>query len=185
MRALDGDYVTLRVEGGLEPADRDRIAAARRPWAVTLKEHRERRSLDANALLWALLGELAAVLRNSKDEVYLEMLERYGAGAVVYVATPDDVERCQRTYKIVQPRRLVEIDGRQAVELFCIAGSSTYDTREFSVLLDGVISECRELGISLLPEDEIEAAKKRLPVTQKAGLSDAKALGVQLPLGAV
>ncbi len=165
VRAMDGDYITLRCEGGLDPADLDKIAQSKRPWDVTLKVHREKRSLDANALLWALLGEIAGVLRSTKEEVYLEMLERYGTGTVVYVATPDDVERCQRLYKIVRPRRRVEIDGRQAVELWCIAGSSSYDTREFSILLDGVISECRELGISLLPDDEIEAAKKRLPVT--------------------
>ena len=43
---------------------------------ITIK--RKQRSLDANAYLWALLGEMARVLYTDKDELYLQMLERYG-----------------------------------------------------------------------------------------------------------
>jgi hypothetical protein len=42
-----------------------------------ITEHREKRSKDANALLWACLGELAGALRSDKWTVYLQMLKRY------------------------------------------------------------------------------------------------------------
>ena len=40
-------------------------------------------------------------------------------------------------------------------------GSSEYDTREMSVLIDGVISEAKELDIETLPPHEIERMKQK------------------------
>lgn len=45
---------------------------------LTVKRHREKRSLDANAYCWLLINEIANVLRVDKDSVYLSMLKRYG-----------------------------------------------------------------------------------------------------------
>ena len=46
--------------------------------SIKAVKHRERRSLDANALLWLCLGKIADALRSDKWEVYLQMLKRYG-----------------------------------------------------------------------------------------------------------
>ena len=43
--------------------------------ALTAKVYRRKRSLDANALLWHCLGEIANVLRTDKWDVYLLMLK--------------------------------------------------------------------------------------------------------------
>lgn len=37
-----------------------------------------------------------------------------------------------------------------------LKGSSVYDTREMSMLIDGLVSECREAGIETLPPEELE-----------------------------
>ena len=37
-----------------------------------------------------------------------------------------------------------------------LRGSSTYDTKEMSYLIDGLVGECRELGIETLPPRELE-----------------------------
>ena len=42
--------------------------------------------------------------------------------------------------------------------MLCYFGSSTYDTKEFSVLLDGVISEMREIGLQPPPTEEMKRA---------------------------
>ena len=54
-------------------------------YSVEIKQKRKDRSLNANAALWVLLGEMAAKLRTSKDELYLEMLSRYGVFTHVVV----------------------------------------------------------------------------------------------------
>lgn len=45
---------------------------------MTLKKHSDKRSLDANAYYWKLLGELAKVLQTSSEELHNQLLDSYG-----------------------------------------------------------------------------------------------------------
>lgn len=120
-------------------------------YSVEIKQKRKDRSLNANAALWVLLGEMAAKLRTSKDELYLEMLSRYGVFTHV-VVKPNVVERVKTEWRTVRELGEVTINGQKGIQLQCYFGSSTYDTKEFTRLLDGVISEARELGINLISD---------------------------------
>ena len=122
-----------------------------------IKEHREKRSLTANSYLWLLIGKLADVLRTSKDEVYIEMLKRYGQGEYVSVRSDIDVSGL---FKYYEERGRASLDGREFTHYMVFRGSSEYDTREMSVLIDGVISECKELDIETLPDWELERLKE-------------------------
>ena len=44
--------------------------------------------------------------------------------------------------------------------MLCYYGSSTYDTKEMSVLIDGIVSECKDLDIEVLPPDELQKIKE-------------------------
>ena len=43
-----------------------------------IKEHREKRSLDANAYCWVLLDKLADAIRSTKEEIYLQKVREIG-----------------------------------------------------------------------------------------------------------
>ena len=126
--------------------------------SVTIEQHRKRRSLDSNAYLWVLLSKMAAVLNTTKDELYLIMLERYGVFTHI-VVKPEVVERVKQEWRTVRELGEVTINGKTGIQLQCYFGSSTYNTKEMSVLIDGVVSECQELGIETLPPDELESLK--------------------------
>ena len=114
--------------------------------SIKAVQHREKRSLDANAMLWACLGEIAAVLRADKWEVYLQMLKRYGKYTYICVK-PNVVEAMKAQWRECEEIGKIDINGKEAVQMLCYFGSSTYDSKEFSVLLDGVISEMKEIGL--------------------------------------
>ena len=118
---------------------------------VEIKIKRKRRSLNANAYLWELLGRMAAVLKTDKDSVYLMMLERYGVYTHVCVK-PAAVERVKQEWRTVRELGEITINGQKAVQLQCYFGSHTYNSKEFGVLLEGVLSEAAELGIETLSE---------------------------------
>ncbi len=120
---------------------------------VEIKPYRAKRSNDANAMLWLLLQELAIVLNTSKDELYLLMLKRYGVFTHI-VVKKNVVDRVKAEWRTVRELGEVTIGGQQGVQLQCYFGSSTYDTKEFSTLLSGVISECKEVGIDTITESE-------------------------------
>lgn len=122
---------------------------------VEIKQHRERRSLDSNAYLWVLLQKMADALHANKDDLYLQMLERYGQFTHV-VLKPDAVDRFIGQWRVVRNLGPIKVNGVYGIQLQCYFGSSTYNTKDMATLIDGVVSECKDIGIETLPPDEIE-----------------------------
>jgi predicted house-cleaning noncanonical NTP pyrophosphatase (MazG superfamily) len=143
-----GRYETMQAVAYLKET-----AANGKKLAVEIKQHREKRSLDANAYLWVLLQQIAEAVKSSKDEIYLTMLERYGQFTHVIVK-PEAAERIKQEWRTVKVLGDVTVNGKTGIQMQCYYGSHLYDTKEFSVLLDGVISEAKELGIEVVPPSE-------------------------------
>lgn len=118
---------------------------------------REKRSLNANALLWQCIDKIADALHTDKWEVYLLMLKRYGK--FTYVIVPDGaVEKMKTMWRELEVIGEVDVNGRKATQILCYYGSHTYDTKEFSRLLDGVISEMQEMGIPTPMQEDMDRA---------------------------
>lgn len=128
---------------------------------ITIAKHREKRSLDANALLWKCLGDIAAALRTDKWDVYLQMLKRYGKYTYICVK-PSVVAAVKAQWRESEVIGDIKINGSDAVQMLCYFGSSTYNTQEFSVLLDGVISEMKEMGMETPCSEDMRRAIERL-----------------------
>lgn len=126
--------------------------------SVEIKQHRQRRSLNANAYMWVMLSKMAEVLHTTKDELYIEMLDRYGVFTHI-VVKPSVVERVKEEWRTVRELGEITVNGKSGIQLQCYFGSSTYDTKEMSVLIDGIVSECKELGIETLPPAELQILK--------------------------
>ena len=156
-----GTEITLTTDDRRIDISRLREATAKgKQLSVEIKQHRKLRSLNANAYLWVLLGKMAEVLRTDKDELYLMMLERYGVYTHIIVK-PHVVEQVKAQWRTVRELGEVTVNGQKGIQLQCYFGSSTYDTKQMSVLIDGVVSECQELGIDTLPPDEIQMMKNQ------------------------
>lgn len=128
--------------------------------AIKAVKHRERRSLDANALLWKCLGDIAMSLRADKWDIYLQMLKRYGQFTYICVK-PRMVDAVKAQWRECQVVGTVDINGQEAVQMLVYFGSSTYNTQEFSALLDGVISEMREMNLEIPTSTEMRLALER------------------------
>ena len=125
--------------------------------SIKVVKHRDRRSLDANALLWLCLGRIAEALRTDKWEVYLQMLKRYGKYTYICVK-PNVVDAVKSQWRECEEIGRVDINGKEAVQMLCYFGSSTLNTKEFSVLLDGVISEMSEMGLEVPASEDMRRA---------------------------
>ena len=116
---------------------------------VEIKLKRARRSLDANACMWAMLRDMATVLHTTDKELYLVELQKYGV--CDYISCPEEaVDRIKMVYRLVVERGNTWVNGYKMKVLQVFPGSSTYNTKEFSVLLDGVISDAKELGVDYI-----------------------------------
>ena len=147
--------------------DRDKV--------FDLSPHKEKRSLNQNALLWECLGQIATALRADKWDVYLQMLKRYGTYTYICVKA-DAVEAVKKQWREVEEIGRGKLNGQDAVELLCYFGSSTMTGQEFSVLLDGVKSEMKEMGLPT-PDREIERVLKQLEDKNEKNQSNSKKTG--------
>lgn len=134
--------------------------------SIRAVKHRAKRSLDANALLWACLGNIADALRADKWEIYLRMLKRYGKYTHICVK-PNVVDAVKAQWRECEVIGEVNINGQKAVQMLCYFGSSTLNTKEFSVLLDGVISEMKEMGLETPTSREMQMALESVSKYEK------------------
>lgn len=124
---------------------------------IDLKVHREKRSKDANALLWACIGDIARVLKQDAWSVYLMLLKRYGKFTYI-VVKPEAVDAVKRQWRETEIVGDIDIHGTKGVQMLCYYGSSTYDTAEMSALLNGTVSELEEMGLQRPTSAEMKRA---------------------------
>ena len=127
--------------------------------SVEIKQWRDPRSDKANRLMWACLTELAQAQRPpiTKWEAYLKALRDYGQSTYV-VMPPKAAERFAEQWREVDIVGEIDVNGRKGVQMHCYYGSSLYDTREFSILLDGIIEDMRNVGLKLPPDERVREA---------------------------
>ena len=116
-----------------------------------IKQKRKKRSNDANSMCWAICTEIANVLRADKDSIYLDMLKSYGQSEIVSVASSVDVKGY---FKYYDEFGKGTVNGKEFTHYKVYKGSSEYDTREMSILLDGIIDEAKALDIDVISERE-------------------------------
>ena len=152
-RTLDGK-LTATFEVDCEPEELQDLFD--KDLTLQVKKLTRKRSLDANALLWATLGEMAKALNADKWDLYLQMLKGYGRYTYISIDKEalEDFKGMYRECEVVG-------ETEDKVCLICYVGSSLYTKEEFSKLLDGVFQECREAGIHLKASTEIEERYKQ------------------------
>lgn len=113
---------------------------------------KKKRTNTQNSYYWALLAQLAGVLGLSNDDLHFQLLQRYSTAQPFVTFKQVDVSKFMRYYE-----KRAEND-RCASYLF-YTPSSEMDTKEFKRLLDGLISECQEVGIDTMSAEEVALLK--------------------------
>lgn len=140
------------------PEDINNIASCEK-LSIKADKHREKRSLDANGYCWALLQKLAEANKSDKWTMYIQCLQRYSRAFTHLIVKEAAVERVKKDYRASIDLGEVTVNGQTGRQLQVYFGSSTFDSKEMSVFIDGIISECKELGIETETPAEVERMK--------------------------
>ena len=126
--------------------------------SIEVKPYRERRSLNANAYAWSLIGQIADIVRAGKDEIYLKLLKRYGQSELISVLSHVPIGNYVKYYEEAGESKL---NGKMFTHYRVFKGSSEFDTREMSIFIDGVVSEAKDLGIQTETPNQLAEMKAR------------------------
>ena len=130
----------------------------------SVKKRATPRSINANNYAWSLIEKLAVALKSDKDTVYELMLRRYGTGDSYIDELGNEVKIIFSLQDGIPPNRVARhyaeigdgyINGKKFIHYRAIKGTSEYDTKEMTAFLDGIISECREVGIETDTPEQI------------------------------
>lgn len=160
----------VTIETDASPADIETLLG--KALSVVLKVFRKKRSIDSNNYYWVLVGRIASYDRLSRTEVHNRLIAEYGQdsivdGALEWTAKPADFDwtRCIEGHYKPSGMQVIAInaeDGRRVVDdgevldiYWVRRGSSTYNTEEMAILINGAVDECRERGIETLTPDEL------------------------------
>ena len=123
-------------------------------------EKRKKRSLSANAYMHVLCQKIAEMTNQSLTEVKNQMIADYGQtdtdlGTLIL---RDEIDWKKLPSIHLHPTTATRTldDGRLYRVYYIMRGSHTYDSKEMNKLINGVVSEAKEVGVETLPPAELE-----------------------------
>ena len=158
----DGLWLCLKVNE-TAPAREFVLKKQNKLYDCKIKQHRDKRSMNANDYCWVLLDKLADAIRSTKEEIYLQKVREIGifrdfileAAAVKTFRTVWERQGTGWPTEIVDYSRSGD---RQVVRAYY--GSSQYNTKQMSRLIDSIVQDCKDLGIETLPPEKLAAMKE-------------------------
>lgn len=130
---------------------------------IELKKYRQKRSLDANAYCWVLCDRIAKEL--SKDETIVTKEQVY-KDAILQIGTFQPMiieEKTFEDFKRIWEKQglgfLIQEVSRKdkCIKVHCYYGSSTYNTKEMSLLIELIVELAKSLNIETKPQEEIDS----------------------------
>jgi len=124
--------------------------------AVDVKKWRNKRSLSANAYCWVLITQIAQSMTPpmNKEEVYVEMLKRYGQGGFISIQA-DKAGDVTRAFDYYVQKGEGEVNGKKFLHYMVYVGSSKYNTKEMATFISGIVEEAKDLGIETMTPQEL------------------------------
>ena len=127
-----------------------------------IKEYKAKRSLDANAYAWVLLGKLQDKLHIPKEKIYKDLIRNIGSYEVIPIKN-EAVEKFRQAWTKkglgwITETTKSKLDGYTNVLAYY--GSSIYDTKEMTRFIELIIQECEQLDIETKSKAEIDSLLK-------------------------
>lgn len=127
-------------------------------YILTVKEHKHKRSLNANSYAWTLMDKLAEKLRMAKTDIYRSYIKEIGGNNSLVCVQDKALDDLIKTWTahgtgwLAEPEKS-KLDGCTNVRLYY--GSSVYDTAQMSRLIELIVADCKANDIETLTPEEL------------------------------
>lgn len=130
-----------------------------------VKEYKKKRSKDANAYFWKLLGEACEATHLNTTQEYKRRVKELGIFRQFRIMTQDvkTFEKVWTDRGIAWFCEIVDTEYIGNAEFKIINayyGSSSYNTKQMARLIDSLVQDCKAIGIETKPQAEIDSLLK-------------------------
>lgn len=131
---------------------------------IEIKEHRDKRSKDANAYFHLLVHKIARALNIGNDECKSKLNLEYGSPIRIDEDTlfAFKVPKGAEVSKVVKYPKLVKTtydNGKEFDVYIAYKETHTLDKKEMAYLIDGVVEVAKDLNIETRTPDELAQMK--------------------------
>ena len=140
--------------------DARRFVYGFKPGEYEISPAKKKRSLNANAYAWKLINDIALAVRESPEDVYREALKNIPNICEVLCVQDKAADSMERLWTRDHIGRRVEREESKikgCTNLYIYYGSSDFDPRQMSMLIDNLVQDAQALGIETRPEEEIKS----------------------------
>ena len=156
-----GSWISFKVNDRKIALNACKTLVEANAYMVSIKEKKVRRSLDSNAYFHVLVNKIAEKANQSDDDIKKDLVCKYGtlskdkdgqyiAAKLPDYVNPDDIYPYTRRYKTVKDEK-----GKEWICYLFYKRTHLLDTKEMSRLIEGTISEAKELGIETATPEEL------------------------------
>lgn len=149
----DGPVISIQTDGLGSDEELDKMMHEARV-EVEIRRPKKKRTLTANAYFWVLVQEIARRVHAQLWDQYIEQIKKYGCFIDCAVISRA-VEALKTAYRYTEVLETGMMNGEAAAVVRCYRGSSTYNVEEMGHLIDGTVEDAKDLGIDVLPPDEV------------------------------
>jgi len=151
--------IVLTTNESVNINDLKEIIAKGKELSVELKQYRVKRSLDSNSYCFILCQKIAETINSTKELVYQKIIKEVGQFELMPIKN-EAVERWQKVWdgkglgwfsEVLEDSKL---PGYK--KIISYYGSSVYDTKEMSLLINEIVSQCKELNIETMTPIELQ-----------------------------
>lgn len=153
-RQTNANILTLEIDKDSSVAVRQLANEldSNKTYYAEISNPKRKRTLDQNAYMWVLCQRISEAIGGDKDNIYRNFIKRVGQFKMMCVQDKD-VEDVINSWSHLGIGWFCETDISQlpgCTNIMAYKGTSIYTTAEMKLLLDEVISECKELNISTI-----------------------------------
>ena len=123
---------------------------------VIIKKHSRKRSLDANAYAWVLIGQIAEKMKLSKTEVYRKIVLENGVFSIHCVPDGQLAEFREDWESLGLGFQVETFPSKIPGCTSCVfyKGTHLYNSAQMARLIEGIIQEAEALGIPTISDAE-------------------------------
>ena len=128
-----------------------------------IKEYKHKRSLDANAYCWVLCDKIAKEISKdgtlvTKEEIYKDAVKQVGV-FIPFIIEEVAFDKFKQVWENQGLGYQVQETARKnkCVRVNCYYGSSSYDSKEMSRLIDSIVQLAQSLNIETMSKNELNS----------------------------
>ena len=123
-------------------------------YELDIKEYKGKRTLNQNSYFWVFVKEIADKENGGysttqmREDLYCNLLVMAGAKFDFVLATEETVKELKKRFRAVKKVAETKVEGIPFIQYQVFFGSSTFNTKEMSHLIDVTLDYANEISIA-------------------------------------